>query len=180
MAAAVTRDNRAMPDLTRRLACAALLLAPAWPARAANEARAWPANQPTPELNLADAAGKAWNLADARGKVAIVNFWASWCPPCRAEMPTLQSLAELYGDELRVLLVNFKERDSTVLRFAQAAALTLPMPLDRDGAAAARWGVRAYPSSFVIDRAGRVRWRVTGEVDWSSREAGQWIEPLLK
>ncbi len=150
------------------------------PALCASEARRWPAGQPVPELALADSAGKAWKLADARGKVVIVNFWASWCEPCRAEMPSLQSLAQLYGDELLVLAVNFKERDARVAQFARNAAISLPMPMDRDGAVAARWGVTIFPSSVIIGRDGQARWRITGEVDWTGREAARWLEPLLK
>ncbi|WP_298925090.1 TlpA disulfide reductase family protein [uncultured Ramlibacter sp.] len=158
----------------------ALLLAGGWPAQAASVAAAGPRGLATPALALADAQGKTWSLADARGKVVIVNFWASWCEPCRAEMPSLQSLADLYGNELVVLAVNFKERDARALQFAQAAGLSLPMPMDRDGAVAARWGVKVFPSSFIIGRDGQVRWRVSGEVDWTGREAARWIEPLLK
>lgn len=150
------------------------------PAHAGSEPVRWPAALPAPELALADAQGRTWKLAEARGKVVIVNFWASWCEPCRAEMPSLQSLADFYGGEVVVLAVNFKERDSKVLQFAQAAGLTLPMPMDRDGAAAARWGVKVFPSTIIIGRDGKPRWRITGEVDWTSAVAGKWIEPLLK
>jgi hypothetical protein len=95
-------------------------------------------------------------------------------------MPSLQSLAELYGPDLLVLAVNFKERDAKVAQFAQAAGIRLPMPMDRDGAVAARWGVKVFPSSIVIARDGRARWRVTGEVDWTGKDAERWIAPLLK
>jgi thiol-disulfide isomerase/thioredoxin len=149
-------------------------------AYASNEAVRWPEGQPTPELSLADSKGREWKLADLRGKVVIINFWASWCEPCRAEMPSLQSLAELYGADLVVLAVNFKERDNKVAQFAQAAGLSLPMPMDRDGAVAARWGVKVFPSSIMVGRDGKARTRVTGEVDWTGREAARWLEPLLK
>ena len=157
-----------------------LCIACTLPALAANEAVRWPDGLATPELSLSDSKGREWKLADARGKVVILNFWASWCEPCRAEMPSLQSLADLYGSELLVLAVNFKERDPKVAQFAQAAGLSLPMPMDRDGAVAARWGVKVFPSSIVIARDGKARWRVTGEVDWTGRDAARWLEPLLK
>ncbi len=149
-------------------------------AGAANQPVPWPPAQPTPELRVADAEGREWRLADLRGKVVILNFWATWCEPCRAEMPTLQSLADLYGNDLVVLAVNFKERDDRVQRFARAAAINLPMPMDRDGAVAAAWGVKVFPTSIVIGRDGKPRWRVTGEVDWTGREAARWVDPLLK
>ena len=164
----------------RAMAFFFLWLCSAGCALASSEAVRWPEGQPTPEIVLADSQGRTWKLSEARGKVVIVNFWATWCEPCRAEMPSLQSLADLYGNELLVLAVNFKERDAKVAQFARAAALNLPMPMDRDGAVAARWGVKVFPSSIVIGRDGKARWRVTGEVDWTGRDAARWIEPLVK
>jgi hypothetical protein len=79
-----------------------------------------------------------------------------------------------------VLAVNFKERDARVTRFAHAAGLSMPMPMDRDGTVAARWGVKIFPSSVLIGRDGKARLRVTGEVDWTGREAALWLEPLFK
>ena len=166
--------------MTRLIGAALLLLSLCLPAHAGNEAVRWPAGLATPELVLADAQGRPWKLAEVRGKVVVLNFWASWCEPCRAEMPSLQAMAEFYGGDVVVLAVNFKERDTKVLQFAQAAGLTLPMPMDRDGAVAAKWGVKVFPSSIVIGRDGKARWRVTGEVDWTSADAARWIEPLLK
>lgn len=149
-------------------------------ATASNQPVPWPPGEAAPPLALADAQGREWRLADLRGKVVLINFWATWCEPCRTEMPTLQSIADLYGNELVVLAVNFKERDDRVQRFARAAGITLPMPMDRDGAASAAWGVKIYPTSIIVARDGRPRWRVTGEVDWTGREAARWLDPLLK
>jgi len=149
-------------------------------ARAANAAVPWPAGQRTPALSLTDPQGKTWTLAEQRGKVVILNFWASWCEPCRAEMPSLQALAELYAGAVTVLAVNFKERDNRVVQFARAAGLNLPMPMDRDGAVAAQWAVKVFPSSIIIGRDAQARLRVTGEVDWTGPEAARWVEPLLK
>jgi len=164
--------------LARFFLLLALLAAP--PAWAASETARWPANQPTPDFALADGQGKTWKLSQARGKVVIVNFWASWCEPCRAEMPSLQQLADFYGNDLVVLAVNFKERDAKVAQFAQAAGLSLPMPMDRDGAVAASYGVKIFPSTVVIAKDGKARLRLVGEVDWTSREVAAWLEPLLK
>lgn len=140
----------------------------------------WPRGQATPPLALQDPQGRTWSLQEAKGKVVVLNFWATWCEPCRAEMPSLQSMAELYGPEVVVLAVNFKERDTRVVQFAQSAGISLPLLMDRDGAAAARWGVKVFPSTLIIGRDGAARLRVTGEVDWTGREAAKWIDPLLK
>ncbi len=169
-----------IPLRAARAALATLCLSAWLPLHAANEAMRWPAAEVTPNVVLTDSKGREWKLADTRGKVVILNFWATWCEPCRAEMPSLQSIADLYGNELVVLAVNFKERDARVNQFAQAASLSLPMLMDRDGAVAAAWGVKVFPSSIVIARDGKPRWRVTGEVDWTGKDAARWIEPLLK
>ena len=166
--------------MTRFISAAVLLLALSLPVHAGSEAVRWPTGQVAPDLVLADAQGRSWKLAETRGKVVILNFWATWCEPCRAEMPSLQAMAEFYGGDVLVLAVNFKERDDKVVQFARAAGLTLPMPMDRDGSVAAKWGVKIFPSSILIGRDGRPRWRVTGEVDWTSADAARWIEPLLK
>lgn len=147
---------------------------------AASETARWPAGQATPDFTLADGNGRTWKLSDARGKVVIVNFWASWCEPCRAEMPSLQQMADFYGNDVLVLAVNFKERDAKVAQFAQAAGLSLPMPLDRDGAVAGRFGVKVFPSTIVVGKDGKARLRLVGEVDWTSREVAAWLEPLIK
>lgn len=164
--------------MLRHLFASCLLLAAA--AAPAHEAQPWPKAQPSPELSLIDAQGHTWKLADLRGKPVLINFWASWCEPCRAELPSLQTIFDLYGGQLVVLAVNFKERGERATQFMRAAGLSLPTPLDRDGAAAKEWGVKIFPTSILVDAEGRVRWRITGEVDWSGREAAGWIEPLLK
>jgi len=149
-------------------------------AEPAYETARWPQGQPTPDFELTDSAGRKWTLAQARGKVVILNFWATWCEPCRAEMPSLQQAADLYAPELLVLAVNFKERDASVTRFARSAGLSLALPMDRDGEVAARYGVKVFPSSILIARDGKARLRVTGEVDWTGRQAAGWIDSLVK
>ena len=114
----------------------------------------------------------------AKGKPTVVNFWATWCPPCRAEMPLLLQMADLYGDKFVLQLVNFKERAATVQRYMQASAWTHPVLMDAAGAGAAAWEVKTFPTTFGFDAQGRARWRVRGEYDWSSAEAGKLVEGL--
>jgi thiol-disulfide isomerase/thioredoxin len=134
-----------------------------------------------PAFELADITGKTWRLADLKGRAALLNFWASWCEPCRAEMPTLQQVAELYGAEkLVVLAINFKEPAARALQFAKTTGVTLPVLLDIDGKTAARWGVKVFPTTLMIDSRGRARQRVMGEVDWTGAAAEKLIVPLLK
>lgn len=141
----------------------------------------WPRLVPTPQLDVLDLQGRRLRLADYQGRVLVLNFWASWCEPCRAEMPTLQQLPEVLGeDRVAVLGVNFKEGPRRVTQFVQAGGVTLPVALDPQGEAARTWGVKVFPTTFLIDGRGRARVRVHGEVDWSSGQALGWIEALLR
>jgi thiol-disulfide isomerase/thioredoxin len=136
---------------------------------------------PVAGFALADSTGKTWRLADLGGRAVLLNFWASWCEPCRAEMPTLQQVADLYGpDKLLVLAINFKEPAARALKFAASTGLSLPILLDADGQAARRWGVKVFPTTLLVDRRGRPRQRVQGEVDWTGSAAEQLIAGLLK
>ena len=135
---------------------------------------------PLAGFSLVDTAGKTWRPADFEGRSVLLNFWASWCEPCRAEMPALQQVADLYGpDRLLVLTVNFKERAERVLQFAKSTGLTLPLLLDVDGQAASRWGVRVFPTTLGIDRQGKPALRVQGEVDWTGKAAEKLITGLF-
>ena len=96
---------------------------------------------PVGPWRLIDTTGKSWSASDTAGRAVLINFWASWCEPCRAEMPSLQQLAELYGQQkLLVLAVNFKEPAARALQFSSTAGITLPVLLDIDGKAARATG----------------------------------------
>jgi thiol-disulfide isomerase/thioredoxin len=148
-------------------------------ARAADIVR-WPARQAAAPLDAVDLSGRAWNLPALRGRAVLLNFWASWCEPCRAEMPTLQQLADFYGDDrLAVLALNFKEAPAVAARFAARTQLKLPVLLDPSGDNARRWQVKVFPTTILIGSDGRPRWRVRGEMDWTSQEAGRLVEGLF-
>jgi thiol-disulfide isomerase/thioredoxin len=139
----------------------------------------WPANKPVPELQARDLQGRAWRLADLRGKAVLINFWASWCAPCQAEMPSLQTLADVMGpDELVVLAVNFKESAPVAQRFVQRTGLDLPVLLDPDGAIARQWQVKVFPTTVLVAANGRVHAVVRGELDWSGAQAAALVAPL--
>ena len=141
----------------------------------------WPAGRAVPALELPGFDGPAWRLAGARGQVVLLNFWASWCEPCRAEMPSLELLAERHvKDRLVVVAVNFRETDASIRRYLAQWPITLNIVRDADGAAARAWGVRIFPTTVVIGRDGRPAFTVTGEVDWTGAEARRWLAPLLQ
>lgn len=156
------------------------------PARAADAPagaihRRWPAGRPTPPIELPAWEGGPWRLADAKGQVVVVNFWASWCEPCRAELPSLELLAERHAkDRLQVVAVNFRETDGAIRRFLAQAPFSLPILRDSDGGVARAYQVRIFPTTVVFGRDGRAAFTVTGEVDWTGPEARQWIAPVLR
>ena len=134
----------------------------------------------TPPLALKDPAGKAHDLAAYRGKVVLVNFWATWCAPCREEMPSMQALRErLAGKGFEVLAVNLMESEEKITAFRESELIDLPVLMDRDGAAAKRWKVRMLPISFVIDRQGAIRYQLVGEANWTGPDVAPVIERLI-
>lgn len=147
----------------------------------AHDMAEWPRQLPTPQLDALDMAGRRVTLADFKGRVLVLNFWASWCEPCRAEMPTLQQLPQVLGeDRVAVLAVNFKEGPRRIAQFTQAAGVTLPVALDPQGDVARAWGVKVFPTTVLVDPGGRARQRIRGEVDWSSHQVLGLVEALLR
>lgn len=160
------------------LAAAALAAVP--PASAQSMRTDWPRRKPAPALTLRLLDGSDWSLAAQRGHPVLVNFWATWCEPCREEMPALARLAERErASGLQVVAVNFREAGPTVRRFVESTALALPVALDADGAAAKAFDAHAFPSTVAIDAAGRVRFVVMGECDWTDARSRGWLDELL-
>lgn len=160
---------------------AAVLLLPAWAQAAAMaEPRPWQRGA-TPPLVLKDIEGKAQDLRKYRGRVVLINFWATWCEPCRDEMPSIQRLAEkMQGKPFVVLAVNVDEPEARIRRFMEQVPLPFPVLVDDGMSAAKAWNARILPSSFIVDRDGRVRYIVTGETDWTSPKLVKLIEGLTK
>lgn len=149
-------------------------------AKAAHIVRAWPADKAAPQLELTDLDGKPWHLAKLKGQAVALNFWASWCAPCRAEMPSLELMATRYErDGLVVISVNYREAQPAIQRFLDVLPFSLPILLDRDGAATMAWTPRVFPTTVLIDRSGAPRQSVVGELDWGSAAARELVEPLL-
>jgi peroxiredoxin len=118
-----------------------------------------------PDFNLEDASGKSFQLSELRGRPLIVNVWASWCPPCRAEMPALERVYQEYRFAgLEVLAVNAANQDTVdaATGFVRDNGLHFPILFDRDGRVSAIYQVRSLPSTFFIDRHGVIREVVIG------------------
>ncbi len=153
----------------------------AWGGLCASAPVVWAAAPPKLQgLRLLTLDGAKWSLAQHKGRVVVLNFWATWCDPCRHEMPTLDALAQDYADQgLVVLAANYKEPAARVRRFVAQTGLGLPVLLDTDGQAARQLGVRLYPTTFVLNRKGDVAEVIAGETDWTDGALRRRIEKLL-
>ena len=157
----------------------ALLLAVALPA-AAQELKPAPATR-APALELSDLEGRTHKLADYRGKVVLVNFWATWCEPCREEMPSIERLrASLAGRPFAVLAVNLAEPESRIRKFLDAMPLGFAVLLDRDAKAARAWQAKVLPATYIVGPDGVIRFQHRGELDWSKPEVRRQIAALMK
>lgn len=139
--------------------------------------RPWPAHQATPALQVTGLDGQAWDLSALRGKIVVVNFWATWCGPCVDELPVLKRLAG--QDGVAVVGVNYKEPLDSIERFTQAHPLGYPVLRDRTGDAFKRWTPGVMPTTIVVDRAGRARWRTVGEIPPDDTKLRAAIDALL-
>ena len=165
----------------RRLLLAGAALALARPVRAAQALRTnWPRHARTPSLRLPRLDGTTWSLEEQRGHAVLLNFWATWCEPCREEMPALAGLAARERSRgLRVVAVDYREPHDAVRRFLDATPLAIEVACDRDGAAARAFDVHAFPSTVAIGADGRVRFVVMGECDWAEARSRAWLDELL-
>lgn len=132
-----------------------------------------------PELLLDNLNGKTEALADYRDNLVLVNNWATWCPPCKAEMPTLAAYYnEHKSDGFTVIAIEAGDPVDVVAPFVQSYKLGFPIWLDPDGASLRAFGNASLPNSYVIDRSGTVRYAWTGEIDKAMLE--KYVTPLLK
>ena len=132
-----------------------------------------------PELTLEDLSGKSVSLKDHLGSVVLVNLWATWCPPCREEMPTLQSFYEKYKANGFVLIaINQEETAEVVVPFVKEFGLTFPVWLDIDYLAQRKFNTMNLPSSYVIDRNGRVRLMWIGGI--SKKNLEKYVPDLIE
>lgn len=138
------------------------------------------AASPAPKLEARDLAGAPRSLADYRGKVVLLNFWATWCPPCQREMPSLERLrARMAGQPLEIVAVSSAETPEEVKAYLARMKLGFPVLLDTDGSNTRRWKVFALPTTFLLDAGGRVRQVLTGPAEWDEGEALTAVESVL-
>lgn len=138
--------------------------------------------QPAPDFTLPDLAGTRIRLAEYRGtKGVLINFWATWCVPCRQEMPTLERLRRERGATLEVLGVSLDTGSKARVRaFVRELGLTFPILLDPEHVAGRLYRVRALPMSFIVDQGGVLRYREIGYRDWTTSESRLAVEEALR
>ena len=157
-----------------------LLLAVSASVAAATELKPWEGGA-TPALTLEDMKGGKHDLGEYKGKVVLVNFWATWCQPCRAEMPSIDRLRDsLKGKPFEVLAVNMAEPLSRIEKFSETMPLGFPLLRDRDGSMSKTWKAKLLPASYLIGRDGRIHYVAYGELDWTSEPVRKRVNELLQ
>ncbi|MCP4494387.1 MAG: TlpA family protein disulfide reductase [Gammaproteobacteria bacterium] len=138
------------------------------------------ADGPIPALTLGNLQGRQVSLNDFRGKVVLLNFWASWCGPCVDEIPSLARLGlKLKEKPFEILTVNIGESRERVVQFLQDVNVNFPVLLDESGKAVRDWRVYAFPSNFLIDQRGQIRYAYSGALEWDSAVVIETIESLF-
>ncbi len=132
------------------------------------------------DFSLADFKGKLHTLDEYQGKVVLVNFWASWCPPCIYEMPELTRLKQQLADKpFEILAINVGEKKYRVRKFAKVINFNLPVLLDTANETFNDWGVQTLPTSFLVDANGRIRYKIRGNPGWEQEQTLSLIQSLM-
>jgi len=133
------------------------------------------------EFQLVDLTGQGVRLSALKGKVVLLNFWATWCGPCRSEMPSMQRLySQLKGQGLEILAVDLQEDKATVERFVKELGLTFPVLLDTAGSVGTQYGARAIPTTYLFDRKGFIFARMVGARQWDAPEVVGIFREILR
>lgn len=134
-----------------------------------------------PDFRLSDLSGREYRLADLRGNVVFLNVWATWCPPCRDEMPSMEQLhRRLAGRDFVMLAVSEDANGREAVEpFVRQLGLSFPVLLDPEGVIPKRYGVTGYPETFIIDRSGRVIQHLKGPENWASEQVQDYFIRLL-
>jgi peroxiredoxin len=135
-----------------------------------------------PDFQLEDTKGNQISLADLRGKVILVNFWATWCPPCIEEMPSMERLHEaMAGDDFVMLAINTEQNGRTVVpEFLKKTPYTFPILYDDKGVVQQLYSVYKFPESFIVGKDGTVVEKIIGPLDWSSPDTLKFLQNLIK
>lgn len=136
-----------------------------------------------PDFTLSDTEGKTHTLSDYRGKVVMLNFWATYCGPCIKEMPSMQRLKEkMAGKGFSILAVNMAEEKQNVDAFFAKHKIKIDFPvlLDPEGEVVEKWMISAVPTTFIIDPKGKIRYALYGGLEWDSDDVIKTLNDLMK
>ncbi|MBL4712374.1 MAG: TlpA family protein disulfide reductase [Gammaproteobacteria bacterium] len=134
-----------------------------------------------PDFTLLDIDDKAFTLSETRGHWIFLHFWASWCGPCREEMPTIQKLADILQKEnLKIIMVNTAEDEDTIFEFLAAIDVDLTNLMDADGLVTETWKPRGLPTTFLINPKGEIKYQAIGGREWDKPEYIKFLKQLVR
>ncbi len=134
-----------------------------------------------PPLVLSDLDGERWDISESRGHWLFVHFWATWCGPCRQEMPTIQAIFPKFdASQLEIVLINTAESEDTVFSFLAEVAPDITPLMDTDGLVTEQWQPRGLPATFFVDPEGRLRYLALGGRPWDSPEYLEFVQRLVR
>lgn len=134
--------------------------------------------KPAPDFDTLDLDGKVWSLSKLKGKVVFVNFWATWCSPCREEMPSMQKLyTKLPKDKFEMIALFNNDKKPAVRNFVSQLGLTFPILSDEHNFAGTKYGLTGLPETFIVDKQGVIREKIIGPAKWDSPEN---VEMLMR
>ena len=134
-----------------------------------------------PDFQLRDTAGNLRSLKAERGKVVLVNFWATWCPPCREEMPSMEELYQNYGrGNFEILAINVDDDGPAIMPgFLAKTPHSFPILFDTDYQARTLYGVSMFPETFIVDQNGIIIRKIVGAIDWTSPQMLSYLNALM-
>lgn len=136
--------------------------------------------QAAPDFNLTDLKGKDWRLSDLKGKVVFINFWATWCPPCIKELPSMQALNNsMDPSKFQMLTILYNDRPELGSSLVNKSGYTFPALIDPDSSVGKEYGLTGVPETFIIDPQGILREKFIGPYDWNSQGALETIKKYL-
>jgi len=137
--------------------------------------------KPAPNFKLPDLDGKTHHLSDYKGRPVIINFWATWCPPCREELPSMnRGWAKIKSEGIAMLAINIGEDEDTIFTFTGDYPIDFSILLDESGEVINQWPIKGLPTTFVIDPEGRIVYRAIGGREWDADELLNQVRALKR
>ena len=140
-----------------------------------------PGRPAAPEFELQDTEGEVHRLSDYRGRPVLINFWATWCPPCRDEIPSMnRAWGKIAKENIAMLAINVGEDEDTIFVFTADYPADFPILLDADGEVIGQWPVKGLPTTYIVDPEGRIAYRAIGGREWDDEQLLDTLRALQK